>query len=78
MHTSPPHEDVHGRLARPSSQRITTAVCGHDTSTPLTESQNRDALKLAIELIDLRYHEHCARVELEVLITEGRIGVGCL
>jgi hypothetical protein len=78
MHTSPQHEDVHGRLARSSSQRIATAIHGQLTSTPSTESQNPDALELAVELIELRYQEYCARVELEILIAEDRIGVGCL
>jgi hypothetical protein len=78
MHTSPQHEDVHGRLARSSSQRTATALRGRDTSTPSTESQNPDDLELAVELIELRYQEYCARMELEVLITEARIGVGCL
>jgi hypothetical protein len=78
MHTSPQHEDVLSRLARSSSQRIATALRGQLTSTPSTESQNPDALELAVELIELRYQEYCARVELEILIAEDRIGVGCL
>jgi hypothetical protein len=78
MHTSPQHEEVHGRLPRSSSQRITTALRGHDTSTPTAESQNADALALAVELIELRYGEYRARVELEILITEGGIEAGCL
>jgi hypothetical protein len=78
MHPSPQHADVQGRLAKSSSQRITTALRGHDTSTATAESQNADALELAVELIELRYREYCARVELEILITEGGIGAGCL
>lgn len=78
MHTSPQHEDAHSRLARSSSQRIATALRGHDASILSTESQYPDALELAVELIELRYQQYCARVELEILVTENRIGVGCL
>lgn len=41
-----------------------------------TVSQERDALELALELIEMRYQEHCARMELEALFAEG--GMGCL
>jgi hypothetical protein len=78
MYPSPQTADVHVRLAKPSSQRITTALCGHDTSTATAEWQDAEALELAEELIELRYREYCARLELEILITEGGIEAGCL
>jgi hypothetical protein len=42
----------------------------------LAESQNHAALVQAIEMIELRYEEHRARMELEALFAEG--GMGCL
>jgi len=70
--------DAHSRLAKSSSQLITTALRGHDTRNTTAESQNADAFEFAVELIELRYREYCARVELEFLITEGEIQAGCL
>jgi thiamine pyrophosphokinase len=78
MHPSPQHEDVLRSLARSLPQRSTPALRDHDISIPSSESQNSDDLELAVELIELRYQDHCARMELEVLIVEGGIGVGCL
>jgi hypothetical protein len=76
MQTPPLHKDIGARSVRSSSQRNTTVTCPQSTSALLVASQERDALELALELIDLRYEEHCARMELEALFAEG--GLGCL
>jgi hypothetical protein len=74
MQTPPLHEDIGERVARSSSQRNTTVTCPQGTSALPIASQERDALELALELIELRYQEHCARMELEALFAEGRMG----
>jgi hypothetical protein len=76
MQTPPLHEDIGARSARLSSQRNTTVTSPQGTSALLLASQERDTLELALELIELRYQEHCARMELEALFAEG--GMGCL
>jgi hypothetical protein len=78
MQTPPLHEDMRTRSARSSSQRKRNTVVTRPqgTSVLLTASQERDALEVSLELIEMRYQEHCARMELEALIAEG--GMGCL
>ncbi len=67
------HEDIRARSVRWSSQRNTPLP--QDTSALLAGSQDHAALAQAIELIELRYEEHRARMELEALFAEG--GMGC-
>jgi len=74
MQTPQLHEDIRARSVRWPSQRNTTLRCPQDTSALLAESQNHAALVQAIELIELRYEEHRARMELEALFAEGRMG----
>jgi hypothetical protein len=38
-----------------------------------TEFQDLDALAVAVELIEMTYHVHCARVKLEVLFADGEL-----
>lgn len=76
MQTPQLHEDIRTQPVRWSSQRNTTRPCPQDTSALLAESQDLAALAQAIELIELRYEEHRARMELEALFAEG--GMGCL
>jgi hypothetical protein len=76
MQTPPLHEDMRTRSVGPSSQRNTTVTRPKGTSALPTVSQERDALELALELIEMRYQEYCARMELEALFAEG--GLGCL
>ena len=76
MQTPPLHEDMRARSARPSSQRNTAVTRPQDTSALVTASQECDALEVAVELIEMRYQEHCARMELEALFAEG--GMVCL
>jgi hypothetical protein len=76
MQTPPLDEDMRARPARSSSRRNTTVTHPQGTSVLLVASQERDALELALELIEMRYQEHCARMELEALFAEG--GMGCL
>jgi hypothetical protein len=74
MQTPPLHEDMRARSARPSSRRNTTVTPPKGTSELPIVSQERDALELAMELIEMRYQEHCARMELEALFAEGEMG----
>lgn len=76
MQTPPLDEDMRARSARLSSDRNTTVTRPQGTSALLVVSQERDAQELALELIEMRYQEHCARMELEALFAEG--GIGCL
>jgi hypothetical protein len=69
-------EGIRARSVRWSLQRNTTLPCPQDTSALLAGSQDHAALAQAIELIELRYEEHRARMELEALFAEG--GMGCL
>lgn len=36
-----------------------------------TECEDLNALAVAVELIEMRYQEHCARLTLEVLFADG-------
>jgi len=38
-----------------------------------TECQDLNALAVAVELIEMRYQEHCARLNLEVLFADGEM-----
>jgi hypothetical protein len=83
MQTPPLHEDMRVRSARSSSQRSATvtrpqgaSALPQGASASLIVSQEREALEVALELIEMRYQEHCARMELETLFAEG--GMGCL
>jgi hypothetical protein len=76
MQTPLLHEDIRARSVRSSSQRNTKLPCPPDTRALLAESQDHAALEQAIELIEMRYEEHRARLELEAMFAEG--GMGCL
>ncbi len=76
MQTPPLHENRRTRAARSLSQHNPAVTRPRGTSALPTVSQERDALELALELIEMRYQEHCARMELEALFAEG--GMGCL
>jgi hypothetical protein len=73
MQTSRFHEDAHGSL-RSSSKRNAAVTRPQGTPVLLTASQEREAVELSLELIETRYQEHRARMELEALIAEGEIG----
>lgn len=74
MQTPPLDEDMRARSARLSSERNIPVTRPQGTSALLVVSQERDAQELALELIEMRYQEHCARMELEALFAEGVMG----
>jgi hypothetical protein len=39
-----------------------------------TEFQDLNALAVAVELIEMRYQEHCARLKVEELFANGELG----
>lgn len=74
MQTPPLHEEMRARSARSTSQRNITVTRPQGGSALQIGSQERDALELALELIEIRYREHCAHMELEALFAEGEMG----
>ena len=76
MQTPQLHEDIRAPSVRWSSQRNATLPRPQATSELFAESQDHAALEQAMELIEMRYEEHRARLELEAMFAEG--GMGCL
>jgi len=73
MQTPPLQQGVRTRADRSSRAKAAQVQSAAGMSIA---SQERDTLELAVELIEMRYREYCAREQLEALIAEG--GMGCL
>ena len=71
MQITPSHEDMRPGSPRVSSRRNTAEP--HPHITPAVPAEDPAALELAIELIEMRYQQYCARMEMEVLFTEGEL-----
>jgi hypothetical protein len=74
MSTQPLHENVRALSAQTLSRRSALEPRRPENCAPSTESQDLLALEVALELIEMRYQEHCARLNLEVLFAEGEMG----
>lgn len=71
MQTPPSHDNLGTRSPRSSPRRNTPTSRPKDTSPILVEDSTD--LEVAIELIEVRYQEYCARVEMEALFAEGEL-----
>jgi hypothetical protein len=69
MQTPPSHENLHTRSSRSSPRRSTAESRVQATSAILIEDTTD--MQVAIELIELRYQEYCARMEMEAMFAEG-------
>ncbi len=67
-------EDLRVRSAQALSRRSAPEPRRPQNCAISTEFQDLAALEVALELIEIRYQEHCARVNLEVLFAEGEMG----
>jgi hypothetical protein len=74
MSTQSIHEDVRGQSDHALRPRSTPVSRPLETCAVSTECQDLPALEIAIELIEIRYQEHCARLNLEVLFADGEMG----
>jgi len=70
MQTPPSHENMRRRMTR-STPRRSAESSVQVGSAILTEESA--ALEVAIELIEMRYREYRARMEMEALFTEGKL-----
>ena len=68
------HEDVRVLSHRTLSRRSAPEPRRSENCAVSTECQEAIALEVALELIEMRYQEHCARLNLEVLFAEGEMG----
>lgn len=71
MQTQPLHLSARTRRAL-SLQNIPERLL-EDIHALGTERQDPSALELALELIETRYQEHLARMELQALFAEGKL-----
>lgn len=71
MQTPPSHENVRTRSPRSSPRRNTPG--SHPQGTPAMLVEDATDKEVAIELIEMRYQEYCARMEMEALFTEGKL-----
>jgi hypothetical protein len=73
-----PTQLFHGELrvqpAEVLSRRSSSELSWLEKSAVSTEFQDLNALAVAEELIETRYQEHCARLNLEVLFADGEMG----
>jgi hypothetical protein len=71
MQTPPSHENLRTHSPRSSPRRNTPASRPQGTSAILIEDTTD--MEVAIELIEMRYQEYCARMEMEALFAEGEL-----
>lgn len=70
MQTPPSHEILHTRSPLSSPRRNAPEPHPRTTHTVLIEDATD--LEVAIELIEMRYQEYCARVAMEALFADGK------
>ena len=70
------HEDLRVLSHQPLSRRSAPKPRRSENCAVSTECQDVIDREVALELIEMRYQEHCARLNLEGLFAEGE--VGCL
>ena len=68
------HEDLRVLSHRALSRRSAPNPRRSEHCAVSTECQDVIALEVALELIEMRYQEQCARLNLEVLFAEGEMG----
>ena len=68
------HEDLGVLSHRALSRRSAPKLRLSENCAVSTECQDVIALEVALELIEMRYQEQCARLNLEVLFAEGEMG----
>jgi hypothetical protein len=68
------HEDLGVLSHRALSRRSAPKLRLSENCAVSTECQDVIALEVALELIEMRYQEHCARLNLEALFAEGEMG----
>jgi hypothetical protein len=68
------HEDWRVLSAQVLSRRSAPGPQRSDNCAVSTEFLDLTALEVALQLIEMRYQEHCARMNLEVLFAEGEMG----
>ncbi len=71
MQTPPSHENLRTPSPRSSPRSNTFESRPQDTSAILVEDATD--LVVAIELIEMRYQEYCARMEMEALFADGEL-----
>ena len=71
MQTPPSHENPRARSSRSSPRRNTPESRPQGTSAILVEDATD--MEVAIELIEMRYQEYCARMEMEALFADGEL-----
>ena len=65
------HEELRVLSAQLLSRRSPSEPRRLENCAVSTEFQDLNALAVAVELIEMRYQEHCARLTLEVLFADG-------
>jgi len=68
------HEDLRVLSHQAVSWRSAPKPRRSENCAVSTECQDVIALEVALELIEMRYQEHCALLNLEVLFAEGEMG----
>lgn len=68
------HEDLRVLSHRALSRRSAPKPRRSENCAVSAECQDVTALEVALELIEMRYQEHCARLNLQVLFAEGEMG----
>ena len=76
MQKQPLHESAYAVFARAFSPPNTTKQRPQDTCILLNEWQDTANREITLELIELRYQEHRAHMDLQALFAEG--GLCCL
>jgi hypothetical protein len=71
MQTPPSHENLRTRSPRSSPRRGKPESRPQGTTAILVDDATD--VEVAIELIEMRYQEYCARTEMEALFTEGEL-----
>jgi hypothetical protein len=69
MQTPPSHEDLRALSPRSWPRRNTPE--SRPKGTPAILVEDTTDMEVAMELIEMRYQEYCARMEMEALFAEG-------
>jgi hypothetical protein len=76
MPTPPFHEELRVLSVQVLSRHRSSGPPRLEICAMSSKFEDLNALAIAVELIEMRYQEHCARSNLEVLFADG--GMGCL
>jgi hypothetical protein len=74
MPTPPFHEELRVLSVQVLSRHRSSGPPRLEICAMSSKFEDLNALAVAVELIEMRYQEHCARVKVEELFANGELG----